>query len=124
MINDPKRAFYWIYWFTEIDLPLSEWRIYEWLHEVYWRTKFKVPYPDPVHWVAPARVSLRALSNHDLPIPTPHIDIAHMKNAPTPHKEPPVRPQVVRGNVDPEFLRIRDKIFTRYRRLFRLLARM
>ena len=54
----------------------------------------------------------------------PRIDIPHMKNAPTPRKGASSASSSRPGKCRPEFLRIRDKIFTRYRRLFRLLARM
>jgi hypothetical protein len=41
--------FYWLYWFSEIDMPLGEWRIYEWLHEVYWRHYYGIGYPPDSH---------------------------------------------------------------------------
>jgi len=26
-------------------VPLTKWQIYNWVNEIYWRIKFKIPYP-------------------------------------------------------------------------------
>jgi len=43
-MTDQKLTFDWMYRRYEIFIPLTKWQIYDWVNEIYWRTKFKIPY--------------------------------------------------------------------------------
>jgi hypothetical protein len=38
-------SFDWLYQRYELFIPLTKWQIYDWISEIYWRIKFKIPYP-------------------------------------------------------------------------------